>query len=307
MKTPAAYARLAWGVLGYNIFVIVWGAFVRATGSGAGCGSHWPLCNGDVVPRAPQMETVIEFTHRLTSGLALVAVVLMVWFARRLFAAGHPARRAAWASLALILVEALLGAGLVLLEYTEKNASPGRAVYLSAHLVNTLLLLGAITAAAWAAGGAGRRLHWRGIQSAFRVAAFALLAAGVSGAVAALGDTLYPAVSFAEGVKAEFADAAPALLRLRLAHPVIAVLGGFFAAYLAFSLYRRTAMPVLKRAAAWVVLLTLGQFIAGLVNLALLAPVWMQLLHLGIATILWVAFVVMTLEHANDQRPNAFA
>ncbi|MFN8454080.1 MAG: COX15/CtaA family protein [Anaerolineae bacterium] len=69
------FAKYVWTVLAYNLAVILWGAFVRASGSGAGCGSHWPLCNGEVIPRTPQMETLVEFTHRLTSGLALLLVI----------------------------------------------------------------------------------------------------------------------------------------------------------------------------------------------------------------------------------------
>jgi cytochrome c oxidase assembly protein subunit 15 len=307
MKSRAAYARFAWGVLCYNILVIVWGAFVRATGSGAGCGSHWPLCNGDVIPRAPEMETVIEFAHRITSGLALAAVALLVWWARRLFAAGRPPRRAAWAALALIVIEALLGAGLVLLEYTEKNASPGRAVYLSAHLVNTLLLLGAIAAAAWTSADEGRSLSLSRISGRFRLAIAAALLAGVSGAIAALGDTLYPASSLAEGVRAEFSSAAPALLRLRLAHPVVAIVCGLYLAALAVAQHRAASRALLRRASMWVAAMTLVQFVAGFINIALLAPVWMQLLHLALATVLWVALVLMTLESANAQSSNPLA
>lgn len=301
MNPSRGFSRFAWGVLCYNILVIVWGAFVRATGSGAGCGSHWPLCNGDVVPRAPQMETLIEFTHRITSGVALIAVVLLVWWARKLFAAGHPARRAAWAALFLILVEALLGAGLVLLEYTEKNASPGRAVYLSAHLVNTLLLLGAIAATAWASSDASRSIALKRISGRFRLAIAAALQAGVSGAIAALGDTLYPASSLAEGVRAEFSAAAPALLRLRLAHPVVAVVCGLLLVTLAVFQYRAASNALLRRASIWVAAMTLAQFAAGLINIALLAPVWMQLLHLGLATALWVSLVLMILEETNSR------
>ena len=88
-------ARFAWGVLAINIVVILWGAFVRASGSGAGCGSHWPLCNGEVVPVAVQVQTVIEFTHRVTSGTAFLLVIgLLVW-ARRAFPVGHQVRAAA--------------------------------------------------------------------------------------------------------------------------------------------------------------------------------------------------------------------
>ena len=77
------FSRYAWGTLGLNIFVIVWGAFVRASGSGAGCGSHWPLCNGEVIPQPERIATVIEFFHRITSGLALIAVLVMVVWAFR--------------------------------------------------------------------------------------------------------------------------------------------------------------------------------------------------------------------------------
>ena len=56
------FTRFAWAVLAANLAVVAWGAFVRATGSGAGCGQHWPPCNGAVVPRSPTAETAIEFS-----------------------------------------------------------------------------------------------------------------------------------------------------------------------------------------------------------------------------------------------------
>src|SRR6266481_5513389 len=143
------YATYAWGVLAFNLFVILWGAYVRASASGAGCGSHWPLCNGEVVPRAPRLETIIEFTHRVTSGLALFAVVGLVIWSAVSYPRGHRARRMAIVSLIFILTEALLGAGLVLFQLVAQDASVGRAFYLSLHLVNTLFLLGALALTAW--------------------------------------------------------------------------------------------------------------------------------------------------------------
>src|SRR6187431_238747 len=140
------FVRFAWFTLAITVVVIVWGAVVRATGSGAGCGSHWPLCNGDVVPLAPTMSTIIEFTHRLTSGLALVLSVLMFVWARRLFPTRHRARTWAAAALGFMLVEAAIGAGIVLLELVENNASALRAVYQGVHLTNTMFLVGAMTA-----------------------------------------------------------------------------------------------------------------------------------------------------------------
>ena len=107
------FAKYAWGVLAYNLVVILWGAYVRATGSGAGCGSHWPLCNGEVIPRAQQVETMIEFTHRLTSGMAMLLVAGLLIWALRAYPKGHQVRTGAWLSAFFIITEALVGAGLV--------------------------------------------------------------------------------------------------------------------------------------------------------------------------------------------------
>ncbi|HYO81980.1 MAG TPA: COX15/CtaA family protein, partial [Bryobacteraceae bacterium] len=194
-----AFTRLAWGVLIYNVAVILWGAVVRATGSGAGCGSHWPLCNGEVVPRAPAVATAIELAHRLTSGLALLGVIVLCWQAFRRFGKGHRVRRFATLSLTFILIEALLGAGLVLLEYVDQNASAGRAIYLSAHLVNTQILLAMLALTAWYSRPGTPELR----MSQFAVVLPLMLIVGVSGAIAALGDTLFPARSVAEGIQQE--------------------------------------------------------------------------------------------------------
>src|ERR1019366_3079756 len=96
------FARFAWGVLAYNVAVILWGALVRATGSGAGCGGHWPLCNGDVLPDVSKIGTVIELTHRIMSGVALLLVAAMFLWAWKTFVPGHPARR--WATWSLVFI-----------------------------------------------------------------------------------------------------------------------------------------------------------------------------------------------------------
>ena len=287
------FRRFAWATLAYNIGVIIWGAFVRATGSGAGCGEHWPLCNGEILPRAAEVETLIEFTHRITSGLALVAVLALVVWSRRLFPKGHAARRAAFVSLVFIVVEALLGAGLVLLRYVEQNASYGRAVYLSAHLTNTLILLGCLAWTAWAARtSTGPR--WPALPRDVKWGLAAVIAAGITGAVAALGDTLFPATSFVAGVRAETAADAHALLRLRLVHPVVAVLSAGYLIFLALRWMR--LHPEAHRPSRVLLALTIVQTVAGGVNVLLLAPVWMQMLHLFLATLVWLAVVMMGLE-----------
>src|SRR5687767_11229749 len=176
------FATYAWSVLIYNLLVILWGAYVRASGSGAGCGSHWPLCNGAIVPRAPRVETLIELTHRLTSGVALLLVAVLFVWALRAFGRGDPRRLGATLSLVFIITEALVGAGLVLFSLVAANASVARALFMALHLVNTFLLLGALALTGWwASGGARLRLRDRGpVAPALLLAILAMLVLGMS-------------------------------------------------------------------------------------------------------------------------------
>ena len=291
---PAAYCRftrVAWAVLAYNMLVVLWGAFVRATGSGAGCGDRWPLCNGVMVPRAPRIETIVEFTHRATSGLALLSVAALCLWAFRLFPRGHRARACAALSVLFLFVEALLGAGLVLFQYVAHNASAGRAVYLSAHLVNTQILLAMLTLTAWFGADPVSR-PWRGAPKLVVAALPVTIVVAVSGALAALGDTLFPAASVASGMRHEFSQTANPFERLRVVHPVLAVVGGAMLLAAAVTVMRsgRSSMGTILAALVFL------QLAAGAVNIVLLAPVWMQILHLLLADLLWIALVVMTLE-----------
>lgn len=288
------FSRAAWGVLAYNILVVLWGAYVRATGSGDGCGNNWPLCRGVMVPHAPEAQTIIEFTHRISVLLAMGAVLGLAVWAFRVFPRGHRARFFSVLSLAFFFVEALLGAGLVLFRYVAHNASAGRAAYLSAHLVNTQVLLAMLILAAWFGGSAERRA-WRRPGKAILAALPVALLVAVSGAIAALGDTLFPASSLASGMQQELAGTASALLRLRALHPVLAVGGGAFLLIAAVSA-RRSGLPAAVHWSTIVALLVVVQLVAGALNLLLLAPVWMQICHLLLADLLWVALVITVLE-----------
>jgi cytochrome c oxidase assembly protein subunit 15 len=288
------FTRFAWSVLAVNLAVVAWGAFVRATGSGAGCGKHWPTCNGEIVPRAPAVATAIEFTHRATSGVALLLVVALAVWAARAFPRGHAARRAAWASLALMLAEALVGAGLVLFGWVAKDASPERGWVMAIHLTNTFLLLGALALVAEWSARPGLALAGRGaVLASLAVALAAVLLAGVTGAIAALGDTLFPAVSFAAGLRDETAEGAHLLLRLRILHPFAAIAAG--AALLAAARLALRARPGerVRRAALAVIALVALEIAAGGANVLLLAPVWLQLVHLVAADALWIALVLL--------------
>ena len=292
--TCRRFSQAAWGVLGYNMLVVLWGAFVRATGSGAGCGDRWPLCNGVMVPRAPRIETIIEFTHRATSGVALVTVAVLCLWALRLFPRGHRARACAALSVVFLFVEALLGAGLVLFQYVEHNASAGRAAYLSAHLVNTQILLAMLAMTAWFGADPVSRA-WRGAPKLVLAALPVAIVVAVSGAIAALGDTLFPAASVATGMRQEFSGTASALLRLRVLHPLVAVLGAAILLAAAVAAMRSGRAPA-ARMGAILAALVFVQLAAGAINIALLAPVWMQILHLLLANLLWVSLVATALE-----------
>jgi heme A synthase len=293
------FARFAWLVLAVALLVVLWGAYVRASGSGAGCGSHWPLCNGQVVPRAPRMETLVEFTHRLTSGLAFLLVVALVVGARRAFPRGHLTRRGAVLALFFILTEALVGAGLVLLELVAHNQSLARAIWMAAHLVNTFLLLGAIALTAWWAapetdgrGAPSMRGH-RLVAGTLGVGALAMLVLGVSGALTALGDTLFPARTLAEGFRQDFSPTAHFLIRLRFLHPTLAIGVGTYLVATALIVALRRPGRTTRRLATTLVGLFVAQIGAGILNLVLLAPVGMQLVHLLLADLVWITLVLL--------------
>ena len=276
------------------MLVVLWGAYVRASGSGAGCGSHWPLCNGEVVPVAPRIETIIEFTHRMMSGVALVAVVVLWLWSQASFAKGSRVRSMALASFVFLIAEALLGAGLVLFNYVDKDQSVGRAFYLSLHLLNTLLLLGALALTAWFSRGMAQTSARRSplVLAALPIAALV----SVTGAIAALGDTLFPATSLAQGFHQDFSGAANFLIRLRVLHPALAILAAAYFVSVSVIVLRSKRQGVATKLATGVLVLALAQVCAGAINLLLLAPVFMQITHLLLADSLWIGLVLLAVE-----------
>jgi heme A synthase len=290
------FAVYAWIVLAFTLIVILWGAYVRATGSGAGCGSHWPLCDGQVLPRQPQVETIIEYTHRLTSGTSLLLVIGLVIWAYRAYPREHRVRWGAGLSLAFIILEVFIGAGLVVFELVAYNDSAARAASLALHLANTFLLLAALTLTAWWASG-GEALCLRGQGGRVWLFVFSLLGTlfiGMSGAVNALGDTLFPAGSLLEGLQQDLSPLSHFLVRLRVIHPLISVaIGGYLLFVAAYATRRLQPGPYGQRFARLLVALVLVQLAAGAINVFLKAPVWMQVLHLLLADLTWITLVLL--------------
>ena len=298
------FARYAWTVLGINLLVILWGAYVRASVSGAGCGAHWPLCNGVVIPQAPRLATIIEFAHRASSGLALIAVVGLAIWAHRIHGLPRAARRAAIASLVFICSEAAVGAGLVLFKMVARNESIARGWWISAHLTNTFLLLAALALTAWYASGAPtpRRPVSRRVLAACLAMLAAALLLGVSGAITALGDTLFPAVSLREGMAQDFNGSAHLFLRLRVWHPLLAVIFAVGTAMTARAIAVRLEGDLSATLATVLTAILTVQVATGAANLLLLAPIWLQIVHLLVADAVWIGLVLFSAAALSSER-----
>jgi cytochrome c oxidase assembly protein subunit 15 len=294
--TPAL-RRFAWGVLVYFIIVFLGGTLVRATGAGAGCGDHWPLCNGTVVQHHPRIDTVVEFTHRIMSGFSLLAVLgLLVWTFKGTIR-GHLARAAAVASVVFTLIEAILGALLVKLGLTAQSQSPIRPAYLSLHLSNTLLLLAALTLTAHMLSR--RKGYLRGSVHLVApvgavVAVFVVMVVGVTGSLAALGDTLFPASSLGSALAQDFSATSGWLVRWRWLHPTVALFAGIVLIWLLVRAAQQKAHWDNRRLSALVLLLLAVVYTLGILDVVLLAPLWLQVAHLLAADALWASLVVLT-------------
>lgn len=283
-------AALAWIALAGNAVVILQGAFVRATGAGAGCGSHWPTCNGAIVPLGATTETMIEFSHRL---LSLAVLLIGAWLLRRAWRLRRERPGLfAFASLSFgfLIAEALLGAATVLLNLTGDTVSMARGLMVAVHLVNSLLLIGALTGTVMYARD--RAPSWplelgrQGtLTTVLSVGLVGMLVLMFSGGIAAMGNTMFPSESVVAGIAADFDPASHPLIRLRILHPVIAITVGI---YLFVSLglgWWLKPVPGGKGLVQALFLTYLVQLAIGTINLALLAPIALQLLHLAMAVL----------------------
>jgi cytochrome c oxidase assembly protein subunit 15 len=291
-----ALRRFAWAVLAYFIAVILWGALVRATGSGAGCGDHWPLCNGTVIQHSPRTDTMIEFTHRITSGISFFSVVALLWWTFAGTMRGHLARTTAAAAVAFTIIEAALGAFLVKLGLTAQSRSPLRAPYLALHLTNTLLLLAALALTAHLlsrrSGYLRDRIHFVAPFGAV-ASVVVLLIVGVTGSLAALGDTLFPATSLGAALTQDFSPSSGWLVRWRWTHPTVAFVACIFLIWLLVRAAQRRTHWDNRGLSALVLILLAAQYVLGVLDVAFLAPVWLQIMHLLGADLLWAALVVL--------------
>jgi heme A synthase len=303
MPSPR-FVRFAWFFVAYLIVVILFGAWVRIAGAGAGCGNHWPTCNGDVIPQAPEMKTVIEYTHRVTSGLCGLLVLGLAFWARRV---SRPVFYASLATLFFILVESFIGAVLVKKELVAGDASVSRAIVISLHLVNTMLLTAAAaTVAWWASRGAGALPRIAVSRGMIVAVLFCLVLTSVTGAVTALGDTLFPKQPALDGsliasVRGDLSVGQHFLVRLRVLHPLVAVVSAMIVLAVSLGLRRQVKgnsageLRLVRLLKSWQHAV-LSQLVLGVVNIMLAAPGWMQIVHLLMAQALWLVVWVTVLD-----------
>ena len=290
-------ARFAWLTLAYNFAVIVWGAYVRATGSGAGCGNHWPLCNGGILPGSPQAQTVIEFLHRVTSALALVMVSSLVVWCWRKTSKGDWPRYSAVLAIVLLSNEALLGALLVIFNHVAQDASAGHALLLSLHFGNTLLLLASLSLTARWLSNDDRRFAVTGKpleRLAIGLGLVAVMCLGITGSLAALGDTLFPGTSLQSSLIQDFSSSSQLLLRLRLLHPFVASLSAIYVLWILLKTSRKQVQS--PRTVPFLVGTLILQVGLGVMNVILLAPVWLQMAHLVVAELFWILLVLASAD-----------
>jgi heme a synthase len=302
--TNRSLIRFAWVTLIFFLLVVLWGAVVRATGSGGGCGSHWPLCNGYINPlHHARLATIIEFAHRQSTTVASCLMAVLAVWTFRVTPKGHRARKAAIWTCFLLVVEALLGAALVLRHWVENNDSTGRVIAQAVHFTNTLLLMAALSLTAWfltnpkpdrTPAPAPPTSH----KAIALLAILSTIVVGATGALAALADTLFPSPTLAAGFAQDFAAHAPVLVRMRWLHPAAAIIG------LCCVLWMTRSAGFKNALSRTVLALLTTQFLLGIADVLLLAPTWLQLLHLLGADLYWIALVLLAAETLWSNAPH---
>ena len=298
----SGFARYAWLTLGWNLLVILWGVFLRASKSGDGCGQHWVTCQGEFIPSAPELKTLIEFSHRITSSIAGIAIIVLLAWAiarwRRIRdESSRSAMLAAVGTFVFVIIEGLLGRSLVLTGNTALNLTPGRPFWMAGHLINTFILLAFLTLTAFNASG-GAKIRWNAAgkyKAAIIGGVTAVFIVGITGSVAALASMIFPSGTLAEGLAADLSPTSNMLVRLRLLHPITAIAAGVVLIFTAGWLGKEAGAATKTKWWSNVVsMLVLGQLLFGAATLLMLAPIVMQLGHLFLVDAIWIGFVMMT-------------
>ena len=271
-QTKKGFKSFSFFSLIFTLIVILWGAWVRFSHSGDGCGNDWPLCKGSLTPDS--FAALMEWIHRATSGLSLLIVFSLVFLAFKVYPQKHLVRKLSLSTGVLILIEALIGAVLVLASLTGSDSSGLRMIVLAFHLINSLLLVAALTLC-WQSAFADKISFKK--PHIYFVGIFPLLA--LTGSIASLAGTLFPSESLMQSFLLDFMPESHITLKLRPLHPLLA---------LGFVTFCLIAFSEKKKALAGMAVIALC---SGIITLLSLSPVWMKLTHLLIAYSLWIVLV----------------
>jgi cytochrome c oxidase assembly protein subunit 15 len=294
------FQKFALGLLFYTVLVIVWGAWVRISHSGDGCGDTWPLCHGQLIPEAERGKTWVEYTHRLMSGLYGLIVIYFYFVAHKLYPKGAFAKKAALFSLIFMITEAALGAKLVLFKLVASNDTPYRAFVMALHQVNSFLLTGAIALTYVSSLSEDHKPAQN--KSAWYVSYFPLIiiAIGITGAWASLSNSLFPSDTLLGGLKEDLATNSHFLIRLRIYHPLVALIcGGSLSLFFWMKSQSAKSFMLQRRSFQMSVLLLCG-ILFGIATLMFHAPVWMKLAHLTLAHTIWVTLLLWVYHFRRD-------
>jgi len=285
-----SYAKLG---LFLSIVSILAGAFVRATGSGDGCGATWPTCKGRIIPALTDTSELIEFSHRSVSGLLLIVTLIIFSKTRKLHKASLVKSVTNYLTF-FVIFEAIIGAVIVLFEWVGLNSSLPRIIAVPIHLVNTFGLLGS-----YAILYKILEDDIQEIKSIFNknfiLISFLFLLSGATGSITALADVLFPSASFIEGFLADFDKTSEVLTRLRILHPIISTI-------LSIVLYLYSTR-INKKYGVNVKLLKTFVIIAvslGVLNVLSNIVLPLSILHLAIADFLWISYIYVSIDLAKN-------
>ncbi|MCS6875200.1 MAG: COX15/CtaA family protein [Pyrinomonadaceae bacterium] len=293
-----SFRRYSLLVLAYNLIVILWGVFLRASRSGDGCGQHWLTCHGEIIPSAPELKTLIEFSHRVTSAIAFLLVLGLLIWAFRKYDKGNAIRRTSLGAFVFIITEALIGAGLVLTGNTAENLTPTRPLWMAGHLLNTFILIAFLTLTVWLAYG--REMFSLKVETKFIVmiliAIFGILFISITGSIAALSNLIFPSESIAEGIAKDFSSTSHLLVRLRVSHPIASILVSVYLIFFADLLKNAKPSEVVSFWAKSLSILIIAQLVSGAITLLTLSPILMQVMHLLLADLVWINFLLLVIS-----------
>lgn len=261
----------------YTLIVILWGAWVRISHSGDGCGNHWPLCGGEFIPTEGLHKTWIEYTHRLMSGSYGLIVIYLFFKIKKIKLFSAWSKNLSTALLILMITEALLGAILVKGQLVTVNDSLTRLLVMSFHQLNSFILTG-VTYLLYQSlkNDPSNNVQNLYFLKKHKWTLLFFLALPITGAIAALSSTLFPTISVLQGIMDDFSQNSHLFIRLRILHPVLAIcIASGFVIWCYSQNRQRLAFEFL------------GAILIGAITLITLSPVYLKLAHLFIAHWLW--------------------